>query len=187
MSNLKNHAERELKLAGFYDEDSDYGGMLPEAVLELIEVFSNQGHSGFSANIVRNLFNKLAAFEPILPITGKEEEWAQPHTGDETYQNKRLSSLFKEGKDGKPYYLNAIVFKGEEPHDTFTGKVEDIKSAQYVQLPFTPKTFYIDVVKKYNIEDYPDHAVVEGDTKYVYLIKDRKQLEEVFKYYNKRD
>ena len=39
MSLIK-HAERELRLAGFFDKDSDYEGALGKAVMELIEVFS---------------------------------------------------------------------------------------------------------------------------------------------------
>ena len=38
------HAKFELELAGFFDEDSDYGGAIGEAVMELMEVFAKQGH-----------------------------------------------------------------------------------------------------------------------------------------------
>lgn len=65
MSNLVNHATAELKKAGLFDKDSDYDGMLGEGVLELITVFANQGHSGYSAQITRELFNKLSNFEEL--------------------------------------------------------------------------------------------------------------------------
>lgn len=43
MSNLVDHATRELALSGV-DEDI-YGDMTSKAVLELLEVFANQGHT----------------------------------------------------------------------------------------------------------------------------------------------
>ena len=55
-SGLINHAERELKLAGIHEKDADYGGALYNAVMELVRVFSNQGHSGGSAGRVISLF-----------------------------------------------------------------------------------------------------------------------------------
>jgi hypothetical protein len=61
------HAKRELELAGLFDEDSDYGGMIGEAVMELVRVFASQGHSGFSAPWVLELFNKVAHHKCITP------------------------------------------------------------------------------------------------------------------------
>ena len=58
-SPLQSYAYEWLKRQGLFDDDSDYGGMLGDAVFELIKVFSKQGHSGFSARITRALFNRL--------------------------------------------------------------------------------------------------------------------------------
>lgn len=191
MSNLTQHAKRELEIAGYYKGDSDYGGMLPEAVLELMEVFSKQGHSGMSASIVINLFSTLARFKNIALLIGNKEEWndigetLNKEKASNHYQNNRVSGVFKDGEGAQAYYIEAIVWQGEELHDTFIGSVEGVKSRQYIKnFPFIPKTFYVDVVKHYDIENYPEHQVVEGAGKYVYTIKDRKQLDEVFNYYN---
>ena len=54
---LKEHAKYELEKAGLFDKDSDYNGMIGNAVMELIEKFSEQGHSGFFALIVIELDN----------------------------------------------------------------------------------------------------------------------------------
>ena len=48
-STLVTYARDELQRAGLFDEDSDYGGMLGEGALELVKLFSTQGHSGMSA------------------------------------------------------------------------------------------------------------------------------------------
>ena len=47
--NLVEHAKEELQRAGLFEQGSDYDGMLAQAVLELIEKFAQQGHSGYSA------------------------------------------------------------------------------------------------------------------------------------------
>ena len=67
--NLIDHAKLELQMAGFFDKDSDYGGMIGEAVMQLMEVFVEQGHSGYSAPVVANLFHKLANYEPLLRLS----------------------------------------------------------------------------------------------------------------------
>lgn len=91
MSNLVDYAKSELTLAGLFDKDSDYDGMLGTAVLEIVTVFSKQGHSGFSAEIVTQLVEKLLRYEPITPLTYEPDEWIGH---GETWQNKRDSKVF---------------------------------------------------------------------------------------------
>lgn len=65
MSNLIDHANKELTRVGLFDKDSDYDGELGRGVLDLITVFANQGHSGMSAQMTRELFYKLSNFEDL--------------------------------------------------------------------------------------------------------------------------
>ena len=54
---LIEHAKTELEIAGLFDvKGGFYEGMTGKAVIELIEVFSKQGHSGMSAPLVANIF-----------------------------------------------------------------------------------------------------------------------------------
>lgn len=62
---LLDHANKELQRVGLFDEDADYDGMLGDAVMELITVFANQGHSGMSAEMTIQLFEKLARFSDL--------------------------------------------------------------------------------------------------------------------------
>lgn len=65
MSNLINHATAELNKHGLMDKDADYDGELGKGVLELITLFASQGHSGMSAEMTIQLFERLARFKEI--------------------------------------------------------------------------------------------------------------------------
>lgn len=124
MSNLLNHAQEELRRNGLFDKNSDYEGMLGEAVLELIDVFSKQGHSGFSASMTVALFKQLAMFKNIGPLTNDQNEWANvtdfggPHDGP-MWQNKRRSDAFS-FDGGNTYYTLEDVDKYKQ---TLRGKI----------------------------------------------------------------
>ena len=104
-SNLVLHAKEELELAGLFDKDSDYDGMLGEAVLELIRVFAKQGHSGFSAHQTLKIFNTVASFKPLTPIGTSKDEWVDQSeaSGCPMWQNKRRGSTFSRDA-GKTWY-----------------------------------------------------------------------------------
>lgn len=96
MSNLTEHTKKELELAGFFDKDSDYDGGIGGSVLELIEVFAKQGHSGSSAMRTLQVFNMVVKFENLTPLGTTEDEWMD--CGDGLWQNKRNSVMFSRDK-----------------------------------------------------------------------------------------
>lgn len=106
-SNLVRHAERELRLAGLLDRDSDYNGILGEAVLAIVALFAQQGHSGASAAMVTDIATRLMRFEPLTPLTNDPDEWIQ--IAEEApgwpslWQNRRNSSAFS-NDGGKTHY-----------------------------------------------------------------------------------
>ena len=188
------HFETELKILQDNLEPKEDNNLVIEdyipTIREIIKIFSSQGHSGGSApfyygNLSQVIKNTLA-FKPLSPITGEDSEWIEHDHG--VYQNNRCSAVFKNTKNSKPHYLNAITWQGEDDYDTFSGSVEDVRSRQYIKLPFTPKTFYIDVRREeYSKEKHGDEDYFEtsdGKAKYVYRIKDKKQLDEVKEYYD---
>lgn len=172
MSNLIEHAKEEFKIMGYKPleekQEEDPNKWIQENVLELLEVFSKQGHSGSSAPFCIKYFEALANFKPLSPIKCDDSEWVE--VGGGMFQNKRLSSVFKEGAEGKPSYLDAIIFKTEKG-TAYSGHAiiraegkkcngVTIKSRQFIRLPFYPKTFYVKVneveVSKDNWEFYLD-------------------------------
>lgn len=108
MSNLVTHAERELRLAGLFDKDSDYDGETARAVMALVTLFSSQGHSGGSAHMVLHAFERVARFKTLTDITSDPAEWMDvaeivAEKPGATWQNRRQSSCFSTD-GGKTYY-----------------------------------------------------------------------------------
>jgi hypothetical protein len=149
MSNLIDHAKREFRVAGWMDERGKYSdemqGMICDHVLKLIEMFSDEGHSGSSAPYAINLFSKLAKFEPITPLTGEDDEWVMHDYGNgPSYQNKRASHVFKDA-DGKAYDIDGKVFwewSGTK-EDPYKSHYTCRESRVYVTFPYTPSTEYV--------------------------------------------
>lgn len=107
MSNLVDYAKEELKRIGMIDSGEPYNDAVAKAILDLIELFASQGHSGFTAPYTANVFNRLAMYKPLTPLTGEDSEWNEIESG--LYQNKRYSAVFKE-KDGTAYNVEGKIF-----------------------------------------------------------------------------
>ena len=154
MSNLLKHAERELKFIG-YDGKDEYNNMAKAAIMELLTTFANQGHSGFSANYIVNLFNKLAKYETLSPLKGNDDEWGNVSdmSGDRKtlFQNNRDGRVFK--NDDGAFFTEAIIWT-ESGESSYTNK----DSNRYIKsFPFTPKTFYVKVDKERNVLDTEEY------------------------------
>lgn len=105
-SNLCRHAEKELRAAGLFDNDADYGGMVAPAVQELIETFARQRHIGYSAHLVADLFYRLARYHLLTPLKNpiKTGEYIfHDEDGSNSMQSTRLSSVFS-NDGGKTWY-----------------------------------------------------------------------------------
>lgn len=134
---LLEHVKKELDLVGIKENSKNkINSITRNNIIELIKVFSEQGHSGMSAPFTLNLFNKLAKYGILSPLTGKEDEWNK--ISDNLYQNNRCSHVFKE--DGISYDNNGIIFR-EKDGECFTNKDSRVN----ITFPYTPKSEYVDV------------------------------------------
>lgn len=143
---LIEHAKREFKAVGYNDIElceDDPNKWIQENVLELLEVFAKQGHSGSSAPFCIDYFKKLASFEPLCPLKGTDDEWTEYADGE--YQNKRSSHVFKD-KTGRAYDIYGIIWydwytdeeTGEKHKTFFTSN----KSCVNIEFPYTPVSEY---------------------------------------------
>ena len=99
VAGLVDHAHRELELAGLFDPSSDYDGALGHAVMDLIKLFSDQGHSGMSAATVSELFNQLSHYKALTPCDHTNQDHIQDVSdqgtlGTRTLQCRRVPSHF---------------------------------------------------------------------------------------------
>jgi hypothetical protein len=179
MSNLLEHAKSEFKIAGYKPVDEVQEDDPNKWIQE--NVFSKQGHSGFSAQYCIDVFSKLASYETISPLKFTDDEWVDVsgESGGVMYQNKRHSAVFK-AADDKPYYLDAIVFIDSDGHAFTCGAVSlsnyptKLSSSNYIKTDklFEGRTFYIDVIAE------PDASEFD------YALKDPSQLSEVIELYD---
>lgn len=139
-SGLERHAREELKRAGLLDSDADYGGALGEAVIDMQKVFAMAGHSGYSAGMATSIFEKVARYEPLTPLTGDDDEWVyhDGYGGKPFYQNKRCSHVFKD--DEEAYDCQGRVFR-EPSGACYTSSASRVP----VTFPYTPTTVFVDV------------------------------------------
>lgn len=62
---IREDAKLNLEMAGLFDKDSDYGGMIGEAVMKLVNTHLDEGHSGFSHKLTVHIFNKVINGEAL--------------------------------------------------------------------------------------------------------------------------
>ena len=159
MNNYEKHAWIEFRAAGWIDENNKFNDEMQELickhVLKLLEVFDEEGHSGSSAPYAINLFEKLAKFEPVAPLTGEDWEWTNvsEYGGGNNgilYQNKRCGHVFKD--DDGAYDMDGVIFwewftdkeTGEKFKSYFTGR----ESRVPVTFPYTPKREYRECINE---------------------------------------
>ena len=90
-------AEIELKAAGWGVEETN-------VMIGILRDFFREWDSGGAVAVAAPALQRLIAGQPLTPLTGADDEWAEVGTG--IFQNKRLSSVFKDLRyhDGKLAY-----------------------------------------------------------------------------------
>jgi hypothetical protein len=118
MSNLVEHAKRELALAG---NDADFN----QSIIKAVEAFASYGHSGGSASVAIPMLNDLLQFKNLTPLTDDPSEWnivddAMQPDGVRCWQSNRNSEAFSHDH-GKTYYLLSEGSNSKHPeplHET---------------------------------------------------------------------
>lgn len=130
---LEDHARFELRKQLALPEDSP-DRWIADNVMELIRTFAAQGHSGSSAPYCISMFETLAKYEPIGPLTGEDDEWVE--VSDGLFQNRRCGRVFRE--NGRAYDIDGQVFIDQHGL-AYTNR----DSRVYVTFPYTPTTSYV--------------------------------------------
>lgn len=142
--------------------NEDYGLMCYDAAEHLLAVFQEQGHSGYSAKVVKEIFSRLVDGKPLTPVTDEEDQWCKTYVleaiSEKRYQHKRMSSLFKHVKeDGTiSYYDMNRVRAYDKEHGSFsTIHIDDIMN-EYFPITFP----YVGEEVKVHVEE------IDGDVCY---------------------
>lgn len=162
-------------------DDDGMQELMNKCILEIIEKFSEQDHSGTSASYALSILDRLLRYKPIGPLTGEEDEWNE--IGNGGYQNKRCSSVFK-NKDGFAHDIDAVIVSDNGGITWFhSGRFRKNISFPYTP-PIHPEKVYIEYTEdvppgftgdKYDIiTDDPDRI------KALYARK-RKEFDEAMK------
>lgn len=122
---LKEYAKSELERV-----DLEYDGMIKEAVLEIVDVFAGQGHSGGSAAVTLGVVDRLLRFQPLTPLTGEDDEWMEVDA--DLWQSKRCPSVFKDSERAWDIDLpREVLF-------AVSGSEGDTEQWATVTFPYTP-------------------------------------------------
>lgn len=165
---LKLARENEIKQckkeADYQPGNEDYGLMCYDAAEQLLNVFQEQGHSGYSAIVVCTIFEHLVKGKPLTFITDEDDQWRNAYTvekfPEKRYQHKRMSSLFKHVKeDGTVSYYDVDRIKAyDKEYGCFSTHPIDNIVSKYFPITFP----YIGEEVKVHVEDidcdagYPD-------------------------------
>jgi hypothetical protein len=138
---LLNFAEREL--ARIPKDDEGMQELMNKHILDMVKVFCEEGHSGFSANYAINILNRLLRRLPLSPIEDTPEDWNEVRPG--VCQHRRCSSVFKDKSqfDGKAYALQAKVFSDDGGETWFSNR----DSQEVIEFPYdvpaSPKRYHL--------------------------------------------
>lgn len=119
-SNMESWAEREIAIAqkrergdsGSKDGDWDYACACYDSAMKAYKSLMNNGHSGFSIMLTKQILNRLIDGKPLTPIEDTPDVWAESrdfleNRGYVNYQCLRMSSLFKKVyPDGTVKYVD---------------------------------------------------------------------------------
>ena len=139
-------AKEELRRLRSSDEPDEMQDMIDKHVLAMVQLFSDEGHSGSSASYSVAILEKVLRFEPVTPLTGDDEEWTiLEYDDDMRAQNKRCSHVFRRA-DGTAYDIEARIFQHEDG-TCYTSR----DSRKDITFPYRPTREYVKVDNDGNV------------------------------------
>ena len=181
-SALVKYAQGELKRledACKTDDAKELQRMVNGHILDLVELFSSQGHSGFSGGYALSNFKRVADWKPLTPLTGEDEEWMEigdTEKGDVVEQNKRYNALFRTNHDNSTAYdVDDIIFSDNGGITWFTNQFKAKKYRKPIEFPWMPPDEPRKVYIKYT------HEVPRGEVcdEFVDITDDKEEQEKL--------
>lgn len=153
-------------------ESFDYGCSCYQSALKAYESLMNDGHSGYSFSVTRNILEKLLHQIPLSPITDEDFDNADECSWTDKYKQKqcpRRSSLFREEyPDGTIKYHDndrSYCINAENTSDTYSCSLSKLVDEMFpITMPYTPLK---EAYKIYVVTWLTDKANGDFDTKWV--------------------
>ena len=173
MSSSVEYAKSEL--ARITKDGDGLQDVINKNILDIIELFASQGHSGFTAGYAMSILERLLRFKPITPLTGEDDEWinVSDEMGQRCFQNKRCSSVFKttdaQGNTIEVHDIDAIAYSDNGCLTWFTSS----RFRKSVTFPYEPPTH----PEKIYIEYTEDAPLGWSGDKYEIITDDKERIE----------
>jgi hypothetical protein len=157
MGDMLTWAEREIDIAckrerkedGTSEGDWSYGCACYDSALKAFKSLMEDGHSGFSIAVTKNILVRLIEGKPLTPIEDTDDIWdglsyRNKDAGYTSYQCKRMSALFKDVyDDGRVAYKSndyCYCVDIDNPNSTWhNGFVSNIIYEMFpITMPYMP-------------------------------------------------
>ena len=154
---LLNWAKKEVELAKIIEAkdlkegEFDYGGACYDSALKAFRSLTEDGHSGMSIKMTKQILNRLIDGSPLTPIEDREDIWNEITRNKKdkeneriVYQCSRMSSLFKYVyENGKVTYSDIdrfYCFDSIKPDMRYSfGLVKNIIDEMFpIIMPYSP-------------------------------------------------
>ena len=178
MDDILEWAKREVEIACKRENPNrkkgefDYGCACYVSALKAFESLTEDGHSGYSIGITKNILNRLIDGMPLTPIEDTDDVWNMSYTNDNgemVYQCNRMSALFKTvHSDGSVDYSSndhCYCIDINNPKNTYySGLVRRIIHKMFpITMPYIPgepiKVFCEDFLTDKNNGDFDTISV----------------------------
>ena len=139
-SNLVLFAENELARLGNDEGQS----AMNKHILEMIQVFSDEGHTGFSAVYAIRILERLLRYLPLSAIEDTPEDWNEMNEG--VLQHKRCSRVLKDKTrfNGQAYDVEARIFSDDNGKSWFTNGRSSVPVNFPYFVPTHPAEYLVD-------------------------------------------
>lgn len=198
--NTMSWAEKEIELAceqenPEYKNEWDYGCACYESALKAYNSLMEDGHSGYSIGVTKNILMRLIEGKPLTPIEDTLDVWNELHWGEEDddvkqYQCSRMSSLFKTVyPDGRIVYSDtnrvSTTYVDNPGVWWSSGQARDIIDELFpITMPYWPVGSY----SMYAEDFLVDPANGDFDTVgYLYAINPSGEKIEINRYFGEVD
>ena len=196
-------AENEIKLAckkenpDWDGESFDYGCSCYQSALKAYKSICEDGHSGFSYSVTKNILKRLLDELPLTPIEDTPDNWNDvgiSKNGDKKYQCNRMPSLFKNiDKDGNVTYSDVNRSYCQEltnPKDTYSGFNSKIVDKIFpITMPYYPKNSnrYKVITDTFLAKGFEGDDTDFNTRAVLYVITPENEKVEVNEYYGEKD